>query len=144
MLENLLEEFPADFGLPSNSANPRIASLYGAMRQAAHKSRNKARSLLNTSASNGQAKPDAPLPLAVRQAKAAELLSVSDKTLSTWTKHGLVPHIRIDGTILYPVEALKQWLHDRCVWPPKPASGEASTTASVDQPPRSLVEDPAE
>jgi len=48
--------------------------------------------------------------LAWRLRDAAKALGVSDRTLWTWTDEGKVPHVRIGGTILYPVDSLREWL----------------------------------
>lgn len=48
--------------------------------------------------------------VALRQRAAAKALGVSERTLATWTKEGLVPHVRLNGCILYPVRSLEEWL----------------------------------
>lgn len=52
--------------------------------------------------------------LALRPRQAAQMLGVSPRTLYTWTKRGLVPHIRVGTgkrkTVLYPVAMLQAWL----------------------------------
>jgi len=59
----------------------------------------------------GPKKPDAiPEPLAVRIGAAARLLGISERKLHDLTKRGAVPHVRLDGVILYPVDALRDWL----------------------------------
>jgi len=52
--------------------------------------------------------------LQLRQQEAAEALAVSERTLWAWTKEGIVPYHRINGTVLYPVEQLRAWLAERC------------------------------
>jgi excisionase family DNA binding protein len=49
-------------------------------------------------------------PLAVRRRQAAELLSVSERTLWAWTKAGKVPSVRVGHVTLYPVNLLRTWL----------------------------------
>lgn len=56
----------------------------------------------------------APIPrLALRQAEAAIALGISDVTLRKWTAAGIVPHVRENGVVLYPVGALEGWLAER-------------------------------
>lgn len=56
----------------------------------------------------------APVPrLALRRAEAAEALGVSDRTLQDWVRKESVPHIRINGCLLFPVSELQQWLAER-------------------------------
>lgn len=58
--------------------------------------------------------PLAPVPrIALRRAEAAEALGVSDRTLWDWTKQGLVPNVRINQTIMYPVADLAAWLSEQ-------------------------------
>jgi len=53
----------------------------------------------------------APIPrIALRPREAAQALGVSERTLWTWTQAGDVPHVRRGATVLYPVEALRDWL----------------------------------
>jgi excisionase family DNA binding protein len=55
-------------------------------------------------------------PLALRQAQAAAALGVSVATLSDLTRRGIVPHVRLGRrTVLYPVQALADWLRERQV-----------------------------
>lgn len=55
-----------------------------------------------------------PIPvLALRSREAAKALGVSERTLWSWTHSGEVPHIRRDGTILYPVDDLRRWLSEQ-------------------------------
>lgn len=51
--------------------------------------------------------------IALRREEAAEALGVSDRTLWTWTKAGDVPHVRIGGVVMYPVDGLRDWLASR-------------------------------
>jgi excisionase family DNA binding protein len=48
--------------------------------------------------------------LALRPVQAAKALGISTRTLWQWTKDGIIPHKRISGVILYPVDQLKEWL----------------------------------
>jgi hypothetical protein len=49
--------------------------------------------------------------LAVRQAEAAILLGISERTLRSLTPR--LPHVRIGGVLLYPIPDLERWLHDQ-------------------------------
>lgn len=51
--------------------------------------------------------------LALRPREAAKALGVSERSLWEWTHRGDVPHVRIGRTILYPVDALRDWLRRR-------------------------------
>ncbi|MSR59847.1 MAG: DNA-binding protein [Planctomycetaceae bacterium] len=55
----------------------------------------------------------APNNLALRPREAAKALGVSERSLWEWTHRGDVPHVRIGRTILYPVDALRDWLNRR-------------------------------
>jgi len=50
--------------------------------------------------------------LALSQKEAARLLSISEKTLRTWTRQGRIKAIKSGdkGRILYPLAALKRFL----------------------------------
>lgn len=52
-------------------------------------------------------------PLALRQGAAARLLGISARTLFTLTARGEVPHVRLNGVLLYPVASLREWLARR-------------------------------
>ena len=49
--------------------------------------------------------------LALRPREAAKALGVSERTLWEWTHRRDVPHVRIGRTIMYPVDALREWLN---------------------------------
>jgi excisionase family DNA binding protein len=49
--------------------------------------------------------------LSLRPREAAKALGVSERLLWDWTHHGDIPHVRIGRTILYPVDALREWLN---------------------------------
>jgi excisionase family DNA binding protein len=57
--------------------------------------------------------------LALRAREAAEILSVSERTLWTWTRAGVVPCKKVGGVVLYSVADLQKWLTA------KPAEGGA-------------------
>jgi excisionase family DNA binding protein len=52
-------------------------------------------------------------PLAVRSREAAKLLGISERLMWEWTRSEGVPHCRIGGVVLYPVEELRAWLAER-------------------------------
>ncbi len=47
---------------------------------------------------------------------AAQMLGVSERMLAQLTKAGQVPHKRVAGRILYPIDALRRFVND-----PEPA-----------------------
>jgi|YNPMSStandDraft_1061717.scaffolds.fasta_scaffold119650_2 excisionase family DNA binding protein len=51
--------------------------------------------------------------LALRPREAARALGVCGKTLWSWTKAGIVPHVRIGKAVLYPVDLLQEWLRQQ-------------------------------
>jgi hypothetical protein len=52
-----------------------------------------------------------PIPrLALRRPEMAEALGVSERTLSGWDD---VPTVKINGTLMYPIEPLKKWLAEQ-------------------------------
>ena len=52
-------------------------------------------------------------PVAVRPKQAARMLNISQRTLWSWTKAGLLPHVRVGGAVLYPVAELEAWLRQQ-------------------------------
>jgi len=52
-------------------------------------------------------------PLAMRPRDAARALGISERTLWTWTKVGIVPHVRLGSCVLYPTDLLRDWLAKR-------------------------------
>jgi phage terminase Nu1 subunit (DNA packaging protein) len=56
-------------------------------------------------------------PGALRPKRAARFLDVSERTLWTWTKAGLVPHIKRGKVTLYPRELLVEWLRSQATKP---------------------------
>jgi len=48
--------------------------------------------------------------LALRLPEAARALGVCTKTVWTWAKAGILPHVRIGRAILFPVAELEEWL----------------------------------
>lgn len=51
--------------------------------------------------------------LTVNRKEAAAMLGISERLLWTWTNAGHVPHVRIGARVLYPIEALRQWLDEQ-------------------------------
>ena len=49
--------------------------------------------------------------LALRPRDAAKALGVSERLLWEWTHRGDLPHVKVGRTILYPVDALREWLN---------------------------------
>ena len=56
-----------------------------------------------------KAEPQTPC-LAMRAREAAKALGISERLLWDWTDRGVVPHIRLGKAVLYPVDALREWL----------------------------------
>lgn len=54
--------------------------------------------------------PPAPPVLAMRLKRAAQALDVSPRWLWARTADGSVPCVRVGGTVLYDVDALRDWL----------------------------------
>lgn len=54
-----------------------------------------------------------PPPLALRAPDAARALGLSPRSLWTLTNQGLIPHVRIGRTLIYPVAKLQEWLTAR-------------------------------
>ncbi|MEJ2705938.1 MAG: helix-turn-helix domain-containing protein [Sedimentisphaerales bacterium] len=61
---------------------------------------------MNTNVRN---EPQTPC-LAMRAKEAAKAIGISERTLWQWTEDGYVPHIRRGKVVLYPVDALRDWL----------------------------------
>lgn len=59
--------------------------------------------------------------LALRPREAAKALGISPRTLWSWTKRGLVPHVRVGNgrrqVVLYPVAQLQAWMAARAAGP---------------------------
>ena len=49
----------------------------------------------------------------LKVSEAAAMLKVSERTLWSWARSGLIPHVRVGRVVLYPVDALKDWLRER-------------------------------
>jgi predicted DNA-binding transcriptional regulator AlpA len=48
--------------------------------------------------------------LSMRPKEAAAALGISERLLWDWTKRNFVPHVRIGGVVVYPTDALRDWL----------------------------------
>lgn len=48
-------------------------------------------------------------PILVGADRAAELLSISLRTLWTLTREGVIPHTRLRGRVLYSPRLLREW-----------------------------------
>ncbi|MBS0195442.1 MAG: helix-turn-helix domain-containing protein [Planctomycetes bacterium] len=68
-----------------------------------------------------------PEPLLVNATVAAEMLSVSARTLWALTKAGDIPHIRIHRRVLYSVASLREWILKRERLGTRPADGVEKT-----------------
>jgi excisionase family DNA binding protein len=66
---------------------------------------------------NPKSTPPAVTPLALRPVDAAKALGISDRTLWTWTRENLVPHVRIGNVVLYPIDDLQRWLNAKSMLP---------------------------
>lgn len=51
-------------------------------------------------------------PLVVNATEAARLLGLSERTLYKLTKAGKVPHKRLGGRVLYPLDALRRFVNE--------------------------------
>lgn len=51
-------------------------------------------------------------PLALRPREAARALGVGQRVLWFWTNQNLVPHVRMNKVIWYPVLELQRWLSE--------------------------------
>jgi excisionase family DNA binding protein len=52
----------------------------------------------------------APEPLLVSPRQAARLLSVSERTLFTWTKAGKIPCVKLGRLVRYSIDSLKEFI----------------------------------
>ena len=51
--------------------------------------------------------------LALRMRDLAKALNLSIRSVWALTKAGVIPHIRLGGSILYPVDSIRQWLQEQ-------------------------------
>lgn len=66
-----------------------------------------------------EAAPAVP-PLALNTREAAEALRISQRKLWGMTKRGEIPHVRLNGRIVYPVREIERWLGERATGGPHP------------------------
>ena len=55
----------------------------------------------------------APPCLALRPKEAARAIGIGERKLWSLTNADQIPHIRIGRAVVYPVDALRQWLADQ-------------------------------
>jgi excisionase family DNA binding protein len=48
--------------------------------------------------------------MSLRPRNAAKALGISERALWEYTKQGLIPHVRVGRTVLYPLGVLRSWL----------------------------------
>ncbi len=58
-----------------------------------------------------------PVVLALRPKQAAAALNIGTRKLWVLTNQGRIPHLKLDGCVLYPTDLLRQWLADQAVKP---------------------------
>jgi excisionase family DNA binding protein len=51
--------------------------------------------------------------LALRMRELAKALNLSVRTIWGLTKAGVIPHVRVGGSVLYPIDAVHQWLQEQ-------------------------------
>ncbi len=51
-----------------------------------------------------------PARLALRPREAAKALGIGERLLWSYTNRGLIPHTKMGKAVLYPVQALQEWL----------------------------------
>lgn len=61
---------------------------------------------------NAAPAPDPPR-LALRPKQAARALDIGERKLWELTNRGLIPHVKLGKVILYPVDALRDWLAEQ-------------------------------
>ncbi len=61
----------------------------------------------------GRASHTPPNRLTVNRQEAAVMLGISERLLWTMTNAGKIPHVRIGTRVLYPVDALCEWLEQQ-------------------------------
>jgi excisionase family DNA binding protein len=49
-------------------------------------------------------------PMLLNPRQAAKTLGISERTLATYTKSGLIPRLKIGACVRYSPEALRQWI----------------------------------
>ena len=51
--------------------------------------------------------------LALRMRELAKALGLSVRTVWALTKEKTIPHVRLGSSVLYPVDSIRQWLHEQ-------------------------------
>ncbi len=51
--------------------------------------------------------------LALRAPEAAQALGISERSLRSLTKSGVIPHVRLGHSVVWPVELLNQFLREQ-------------------------------
>ena len=52
-------------------------------------------------------------PLALRPRQAAAMLGISERHLFELTKNKIIPAVRLGRAVVYPVDLLREWLHQQ-------------------------------
>jgi len=68
--------------------------------------------------------------LALRMRELAKALNLSVRSVWALTKAGVIPHVRVGGSILYPVDSIRQWLQEQAKG--QQAAAQAASPASVE------------
>ena len=71
-------------------------------------------------------------PLSLRPKEAARSLGISERLLWSWTQNHQIPHVRVGGVVLYPVEELRDWLRGQTTCIAADQLGDESTDSTVD------------
>jgi excisionase family DNA binding protein len=64
--------------------------------------------------------------LALRMRELAKAVNLSIRTVWGLTKAGVIPHVRVGGSILYPVDSIRQWLQQQAKGQQETAQAQAS------------------
>ena len=51
---------------------------------------------------------------AMRADEVLRLIPIGRNTLYEWVRQNIIPHIRVGRVILFPREAIREWLKNRC------------------------------
>lgn len=57
--------------------------------------------------------PDLTRRVALRPREAAAALGISERTLRKWMRDEELPFLRVEGSVLIPVEGLREWMGQR-------------------------------
>jgi len=64
--------------------------------------------------------------LALRMRELAKALNLSVRTIWSLTKAGVIPHVRLGSSVLYPVDSIRQWLQEQAKANVESAQAQAS------------------